>query len=128
MFVRGSYRLLFLIVLLVLFVTSGFAQFRGSIRGIVTDSQGAVLSGTTVTLLNTDTNAKMTAVSDDNGIYFFNALPNAHYQASAEHSGFKKKVLEHVQIIPDQPNALNFQLEVGQVQEAVTVTGTTQTL
>lgn len=128
MFVRGSYRQLFLIGLLVLLVTSGFAQFRGSIRGVVTDAQGAVLPGTTVTLLNTDTNAKMTAVSDNNGIYFFNAVPNAHYQISAEHSGFKKRILEHVQIIPDQPNGLDLQLEIGGVQEAVTVTGTVQTL
>jgi hypothetical protein len=128
MILRNSCRLLFLIGLLILLVTSGFAQFRGSIRGVVSDSQGAVLPGTSVTLTNTDTNATMTAVSDDNGIYVFNALPNAHYQVSAEHSGFKKKVLEHVQIIPDQPNALNLQMEVGQVQDSVTVSGTTETL
>jgi hypothetical protein len=121
-------RLLFLTSLLILFVTSGFAQFRGSIRGVVTDPQGAVLPGTTVTLTNTDINATMTAITDDNGIYVFSALGAAHYRLSAEHSGFKKKVLERVQIIPDQPNALNLQLEVGQVQEAVTVSGTTETL
>jgi hypothetical protein len=121
-------RLLLLTSLLILFGTSAFAQFRGSIRGVVTDSQGAVLPGTTVTLTNIGTNAKMTAVTDDNGIYVFNALPNAQYQISAEHSGFKKKVLEHVQIIPDQANALDLTLEVGQVQEAITVTGTTEAL
>lgn len=121
-------RLLFFTSLLVLFATSAFAQFRGSIRGVVTDSQGAVLPGTTVTLKNVDTNATLTSVTDDNGIYVFNALQNAHYQVSAEHSGFKKRVLEHVQIIPDQPNTLNLQLEVGQVQEAITVSGTTETL
>lgn len=125
---RSSSRLLFIVSLLVLLATSSFAQFRASIRGVVTDSQGAVVPGTTVTLLNTDTNAKMTAVTDGYGIYVFNALSNAHYQISAEHSGFKKNVLEHVQIIPDQPNTLNIRLEVGQVQEAVTVTETTQTL
>ncbi|HEU5400465.1 MAG TPA: TonB-dependent receptor, partial [Terriglobales bacterium] len=114
--------------LLILCATSSFAQFRGSIRGVVTDSQGAVLPGTTVTLTNTDTSATMTAVTGDNGIYVFNALPSAHYRVSAEHNGFKKRVLEHVQIIPDQPNNLDLQLEVGQVQEAVTVTGTTETL
>ena len=122
------FRLLFLTSLLTLFAISSFAQFRGSIRGVVTDPQGAVLPGTTVTLLNTDTNAKMTAVSDDSGIYVFSALPSAHYQLSAERGGFKKKVLEHVQIIPDQPNNLDLQLEVGQTQEVVNVTGTTQTL
>jgi len=109
-------------------VATSQAQYRGSIRGVVTDPQGAVVQGATITLLNADTSATMTATSDDNGIYVFNALPTAHYKITAERNGFKKKVLESVQIIPDQLNALNLQLEIGQVQETVTVTDTTQTL
>jgi hypothetical protein len=45
-----------------------------------------------------------------------------------EHEGFTKRVLEHVQIIPEQLNSLDLQLEVGQVQTTVTVSGTTQAL
>jgi hypothetical protein len=40
----------------------------------VTDPQGAVMPGATVTLMNKNTNAKLTSTSDDNGIYQFNAL------------------------------------------------------
>jgi len=107
---------------------SAQAQYRGSIRGTVTDPQGAVVPGATVTLLNTDTNLAMTATSDESGIYIFNAIPAAHYKITVEHPGFKTKVLDSVQIIPDQLNALNLQLEVGQVKETVEVTGTTETL
>ncbi len=103
------------------------AQYRGSIRGTVTDPQGAVVPGTTVTLLNTDTNLAMTATSDESGIYIFNAIPAAHYKITAEQSGFKTKVLESVQIIPDQLNALNLELEIGQAKETVEVTGTVET-
>jgi hypothetical protein len=70
----------------------------------------------------------LVSISDDNGIYQFNALPSAPYRLTMEHPGFKKKVLEHVQIIPEQPNALDLPLEVGEVQQTVTVSETTQAL
>jgi hypothetical protein len=104
------------------------AQFRASLRGTVSDAQGAAVPGATVTLTNTATNEKMVSTSDPNGIYQFNALGPAPYQITAEHEGFKKKVLDRVQIIPEQLNSLNLQLDIGEVQETVTVSGTTQAL
>src|SRR5579864_4900968 len=104
------------------------AQFRASLRGTVTDQQGAAVSGATVTLTNTATNQKLVSTSDANGIYQFNALGPAPYSLTAEHAGFKKKALDNVQIIPEQLNSLDLQLEIGEVQETVTVSGTTQTL
>src|SRR3977135_1962991 len=111
-----------------LFVASAHAQFRASLRGTVTDPQGAAIPGATVPLVNTDTNNTMVSPSDGNGIYNFNALSPAPYRLTVEHEGFTKKVLEHVQIIAEQLNALDLQLEVGQVSETITVTDTTQTL
>src|SRR4029077_6396532 len=100
-----------------------YAQYRASIQGVVTDPTGAVVSGVTLTLTNLETNQKLTATTDDNGIYNFNALPPSRYSLSVEATGFKKKVLENVGIIAEQANALNVQLEVGQVTESITVTG-----
>ncbi|MHB1023556.1 MAG: TonB-dependent receptor [Acidobacteriaceae bacterium] len=104
------------------------AQYRASLRGVVTDPSGAVVPGATVTLLNKDTNNTLVSVSDANGIYNFNALPPANFQITVERQGFKKKVLEQVQIIPEQANALNLQLELGAVEQTVTVSGTTRAL
>ncbi len=104
------------------------AQYRASLRGTVSDSQGAVIPGATVTLVDTDTNKTIVSTSDGNGIYNFNALPPAPYRITVEHEGFTKKVLEHVQIIPEQLNALDLQLEVGQVSQTVTVSSTTQAM
>ena len=119
-------------LLLLAFITAtsilANAQFRASLRGTVTDPQGDVVAGTTVTLTDTATNQKMVATSDANGIYQFNALAPAPYSLTAERAGFKKRVLDHVQIIPEQLNALDLQLDVGEVQETVTVSGTVQTL
>jgi hypothetical protein len=104
------------------------AQFRASLRGTITDAQGAAVSGATVTLTNTDTNETLKSTSDDNGIYQFNALPSAPYRLSVEKTGFQTKVLEHVQIIPEQPNSLDVQLAVGEVRQSITVSGTTEAL
>jgi len=117
-----------LVLAVTFFVGAAEAQFRGSLRGTVTDSQGEVVSGATVTLTDTATNRTLGATSDANGIYEFNALAPDPYQLTVEHEGFTKKVLEQVQIIPEQPNSLNLQLEVGKVQTTVTVSGTTQAL
>ena len=112
----------------VIFTSAAQAQYRGSLRGTVSDPQGAVISGATVTLVNKDTNSTMVATSDGNGIYTFNALPPAPYRLTAEHAGFKKQVLEDVQIIPEQLNSLNLQLEVGGADQTVTVSSTTEAL
>ena len=100
-----------------------YAQFRASIQGVVTDPQGAAVSGATLTLKNLQTNATLIAESNDTGVYNFNALPPSQFSLTIEKSGFKKKVLENLSIIPEQANALNVQLEVGQVTESITVTG-----
>src|ERR1035438_1289619 len=112
----------------VVFTSAAQAQYRGSLRGTVSDPQGAVVPGATVTLVNKDTNNTLVATSDGNGIYTFNALPPAPYRITAEHPGFKKQVLEDVQIIPEQLNSLNLQLEVGTVDQTMTVSSTTEAL
>src|SRR5438445_2218239 len=114
-------KLTVVVVLMVVLAGTALAQFRGSLRGTVTDPSGAAIPGATVTLVNTDTNNTIVSTSDANGIYNFNALPPAAYRLTVEHQGFSKRVLEHVQIIPEQLNALDLQLEVGQVATTVTV-------
>jgi hypothetical protein len=104
-------------------LSTAHAQFRASIQGVVTDPQGAAVSGATVTLKNLETNQTLTVTTDDSGIYNFNALPPSRYSLTVDKTGFKKQVLENVGLIADQANALNLQLELGQVAETVTVNG-----
>src|SRR5580692_6867699 len=99
-------RALGILVCLTFVVCSAQAQYRASIQGVVTDPQGAAVSGATVTLKNLETNQTLTATTDDSGIYNFNALAPSKYSLSAEKSGFKKKVLESVGVIADQANAV----------------------
>lgn len=104
------------------------AQFRGSLRGVVTDPSGAVISGATVTLTDIATNNTLSTTTDSGGIYTFNGLPPDHFRLTVERSGFQTKTYAKVAIIPEQPNALNVRLALGQVAQNVTVTGTTQAL
>jgi hypothetical protein len=111
-----------------LFPSLAQAQFRASLRGTITDPNGGAVVGATVTLTNTSTNEKLTSTTDASGIYQFNALAPAPYTLTVEKSGFQTKTLEHVVIVPEQPNGLDVQLQVGQVTESITVSGTTYAL
>jgi len=98
-----------------------FAQYRASIQGVITDPAGAVIPGATVTLTDTATNQTLTSTSSGSGIYNFNALPPSHFSLTVEKTGFKKKVLNDVQVIPEQANAVNVQLDLGDASQSVTV-------
>ncbi len=95
------------------------AQYRTSIQGVVTDPTGAVVPGATLTLTNPATGLKLVRTSNDVGVYNFNALAAAPFRLEVEAKGFKKKVLDNVQLVPEQANALDVQLELG--TEATTV-------
>jgi hypothetical protein len=97
------------------------AQYRTSIQGVVTDSTGAVVPGATLTLTDPATNATQVRTSNDDGIFNFNALANTQYRLEVERQGFKKKVLDNVQLIREQANALNVELEVGSESTTVNV-------
>jgi tetratricopeptide (TPR) repeat protein len=94
------------------------SQLQGSLGGTVTDSDGKIVVGATVTLKNLNANYISTFTTDSNGTYQFNGLPPAQYGLTAEKAGFKTIVLEHVKIIPGQRNALNLQLQEGKSQSA----------
>jgi Carboxypeptidase regulatory-like domain len=111
-----------------LFVYAAHAQYRASIQGTVTDPQGAAVSAATVTLTNLETNQIQTTTTEANGIYNLSGLAPAHYSITVEKAGFKKKVLQDVGVIAEQANALNIQLEVGEVTQSVVVSSETAPL
>src|SRR5262245_43106138 len=59
--------------------TTAHAQYRASLQGTVTDSQGGVIPGATVTLVDKETNRTLTAITDANGLYVFNGLAPRPY-------------------------------------------------
>jgi len=118
---KASFRPILLMVSLVVLAAGTRAQYRTSIQGVVTDSSGAVVPGATLTLTNTVTGETQVRTTNDAGVYNFNALPAAPFQLKVEKQDFATKVLDHVELIPEQANALNIQIEVGATSQQVEV-------
>jgi len=97
------------------------AQYRTSIQGVVTDPSGAVIPGATLTLTNPATGEKQVRTSNDAGVYNFNALAVARFRLEVEKDGFQKKVIDNLELIPEQANAVNVQLDVGATSQTVNV-------
>src|SRR6266404_6507558 len=110
-----------LIVSIIASATLVQAQYRTSIQGVVTDATGAVVPGATLTLTNPATGEKQVRVSNEAGVYNFNALAAARFRLEVEKDGFQKKVIDNIELIPEQPNALNVQIEVGATSQTVNV-------
>ncbi|MGE0129974.1 MAG: carboxypeptidase regulatory-like domain-containing protein [Blastocatellales bacterium] len=73
------------------FSFTAFAQnYRGSVRGRVTDPQGASIAGAQVKLVQEETNETRTATSDSRGDYIFTLVRPDAYRLEVSHSGFQK--------------------------------------
>jgi hypothetical protein len=112
-----------LFVVLLLLPTLAFGQAgTSSVGGTVTDPQGNLIAGASVTLVNTGTNTSRTSTTNDVGKYSFEFVPPGDYRVEVEAKGFKKSVLDGVHALVAQSTAADVKLEIGQVSEIVTVT------
>src|SRR5260370_20482572 len=69
-----------------------FGQTFGSIDGELHDTTGAAVTGVTVSVINTGTNATRTTITNDAGAYSFPSLSPGTYTLRAEKPGFKTVV------------------------------------
>jgi hypothetical protein len=95
----------------------------GTIVGRVQDPSGAVLPGVTVTATREGTGVAATTVTNESGEFVFPGLRIGTYAVSAELQGFKKSNYEAVRVNVQDRVRLDFELGVGEITEAVTVTG-----
>jgi hypothetical protein len=95
---------------------------RFDLSGVVTDGTGGVLPGVIVSLRNTDTGFTRSTVTDSAGRYSFNALPpTGRWTLTAELPGFGTQNREGLEFQANTRPEINFQLNVGGVQESITV-------
>lgn len=119
---RGRFVLLTISLLLVLLGSmSAFGQSTSRINGTVTDSQGNVVPGATVTLKDQSKNFSRSQTTTDSGHFSFSLIPPGTYQMTVEGKGFKKALLTEVSALVDKPTDIQVTLEVGSVSETVTV-------
>ena len=115
--------LLFVSVLLLFCWLPASGQTMGEIVGEVVDSSGAVVQGATVTVTNVSTNATRTVQTNDAGLYSFPSLVPGSYKVRVEMKGFKAVTRTDIELQVQQSARINFAMEVGQVTEAVEVSG-----
>ncbi len=110
-------------VLFASYPTTSWAQeITGSILGTVQDSSGSGVPGATVTVTNTDRNAVVrVTTTDSGGAYSAPLLPGGHYSIAAEAKGFKKSIKRDIQLSVNDKLTIDFNLEIGDVQQEVTV-------
>src|SRR5262245_33797208 len=92
-----------------------------SISGRVSDPQGQVVPGATVTLASNTTGTVRTALSNESGLYQFLSMPPGVYEMTIELTGFKTAKFQQVELRVDTPQRQDVKLEVGGLTEAVTV-------
>ena len=93
-----------------------------SVDGTVRDPTGALIPGVAVTLTNTETNAARETLTNATGLYVFPQVTRGIYRLTAQLSGFSTTVIEDVQVAVDTPASVDIVLEVGTVNQTVTVT------
>lgn len=101
------------------------AQVRGDLQGYVTDEQGGVLPGATVTVTNTETGFTREVVTGADGYYNAKLLPSGVYSITAALSGMAPSSRAGVRLLVGQVLSIDFSLSVGAVTEEVTVTAET---
>src|SRR6185295_14894573 len=102
-------------------------EFRGSINGKVTDPNGAVVPGASVSVKNIETNVEATSETNDEGSYDFPVLLPGKYRLVVTKDGFKVEAREQIELRVADKLSIDVQLQTGSVAETVTVVAT-QTL
>src|ERR1700730_8015770 len=110
---------------LALFATSAMAQSSttGSIEGTVTDPNGQVVKGATVTATSPNLITTQTATTGDDGRYLVSALRPGKYKVTIEAPGFSKYEQGDVSVNLGRTSSIDAKLVLATTTATVTVTG-----
>jgi len=98
--------------------------YQGGIRGVVKDAPGRV-PGVEVTLVNEDTNAARAVTTNEVGEYSFPGVVPGAYSVRVSLAGFKTEERKGLHIATQQTVNMDFTLEVGGIEEQITVRAVT---
>ncbi|MCX6538099.1 MAG: carboxypeptidase-like regulatory domain-containing protein [Acidobacteria bacterium] len=118
----------FLLMALVLPPSLYAQETRGKISGRVTDTSKAIIPGASVTATDVTRGSVASTTTNDQGLFQINYLLPGAYKVVVELSGFKKYVQDNVPVQANQTRDIGVVLEVGGVEETVSVTAEARTL
>jgi hypothetical protein len=102
--------------------TAHAQSFQGALRGTVKDAQG-VIPGATVTMTNQQNNTVRETQTNSSGEYSFPAVEPGTYTVKGSVPGYKAFERKGVLINVQSSINLEIVLEVGAIEETITVTG-----
>ena len=117
---RSIKYLLIVVLALVALPSRTFGQ-NGTVVGTVTDPQGGVVAGVTITITNTDTGLVKTFTTNESGAYVAPDLNIGRYNIKASASGFKVAEQKDLKLQVGDRLRIDFQMAMGAATETVTV-------
>ncbi len=103
---------------------SALAQFdTGAFVGTVKDSTGAVISGATVTVTNTQTGSVASSLSDGSGAWEAPSLHTGTYRIAITHAGFSDAAATDLTLSVGARQRVDLTLAAGGASETVEVSG-----
>lgn len=96
------------------------------ISGTVYDATSAIVTGASVTALNTRTGVAFKTTTNDAGVYVFPSLPPGDYQVGCEATGFRRYLIDNVILEVAARQNLDITLQVGSTGETVEVSSTSE--
>src|SRR5579864_2761170 len=94
----------------------------GRILGTVTDQSGGVVSGATVTVLDTERGVPRTLTTDQAGEYSAPTLIPGNYTVRVEAKGFKKLERQNVEVGVGKEVRIDLTVQPGEQAQTITVT------
>jgi hypothetical protein len=94
----------------------------------VTDSSGGVMPGVEIRVTNAETGVTIATMTNERGNFNTPFVLPATYTVTAEMSGFKKYIRQGIQVRVSETVELNIQMEVGGINETLSVTAETPLL
>lgn len=123
---KTGHRVYLLFVVFVMSASLAYAQATSAVlQGVVTDSQGGIVPGATVTVTNTETGLAREVISNESGFYRLAALPPGTYALAAKLDGFGPFARTGLVLTVGQTAAVDVKLSPAGLSEAVTVGATT---
>ena len=114
------------LVLLLLCASPVAAQVdvaSSTLKGTITDQQGALIPGATVTATSVDKGLKRTATTDEEGAYSIALLPPGAYKVEIDARGFGKAFNDSVRLTVGQSLVFDVQLNASNITAQVAITG-----
>ena len=127
MLFKRKFALQIIVFTIALFCFGGIsmAQSTATLQGTVKDEKGSVVPGAKVTARNLATGIERTTQSDSDGAYQIASLPVGGYSIGVEAAGFKRQLVDNLNVEVGRTIEKDFSLEVGTLEQNVNVTADT---